>query len=71
METISLKMEGKLLRDIDFLIKDYRYSTRTEFIRDAIRAKLNELDKEEAIKQLVSMKRGTIAKRLIKKLGGI
>jgi metal-responsive CopG/Arc/MetJ family transcriptional regulator len=64
-------MEGKLLKEIDSLIRNYRYSTRTEFIRDAIRAKLNELDKEEAIKQLASMKNGTIAKRLIKKLGGI
>ena len=64
-------MEGKLLKDIDFLIKNYRYSTRTEFIRDAIRAKLNELDKEEAIKQLISMKKDAVAKRLIKKLGGI
>jgi metal-responsive CopG/Arc/MetJ family transcriptional regulator len=68
METISLKMEGKLLHEIDSMIRDYRYSTRTEFIRDAIRTKLNELEKEEAIRNLVSMKNDTKAKNLAKKL---
>lgn len=56
METISLKMEEDLLHDIDSTIKSYRYSTRTEFIRDAIRSKLNELEKEEIIKKLAGFK---------------
>jgi metal-responsive CopG/Arc/MetJ family transcriptional regulator len=68
METISLKMEGKLLHEIDSMIRDYRYSTRTEFIRDAIRTKLNELEKEEAIRNLVLRKNDTKAKNLAKKL---
>ena len=49
METISLKMETKLIKDIDRAMKRHRYSTRTEFIRDAIRNKLGALGKEEAI----------------------
>lgn len=52
METISLKMEKKLLTDIDANIKKHRYSTRTEFLRDAIRTKLTDLEKEEAIRKL-------------------
>ncbi|MBI4454053.1 hypothetical protein HY636_05410 [Candidatus Woesearchaeota archaeon] len=56
METISLKMEETLLKDIDGTIKKHRYSTRTEFIRDAIRGKLTKLEKEEAIKRLTAMK---------------
>jgi metal-responsive CopG/Arc/MetJ family transcriptional regulator len=56
METISLKMEETLLKDIDTKLKNFRYSTRTEFIRDAIRQKLNDLEKEEAIRKLVSFK---------------
>ncbi len=56
METISLKMEEKLLKDIDSTIKEHRYSTRTEFIRDAIRTKLNDLEKEEAIRKLAQLK---------------
>jgi len=56
METISLKMEGVLLQEIDTKIKSHRYSTRTEFIRDAIRDKLSDLEKEEVIKKLAEFK---------------
>lgn len=56
METVSLKMEEVLLEEIDSKIKSNRYSTRTEFIRDAIREKLTELEKREAIKKLVALK---------------
>ena len=63
METISLKMEETLLKDIDTKIKNFRYSTRTEFIRDAIRQKLNELEKEEAIRKLTEFK-GSLKPRM-------
>lgn len=56
MEVISLKMEENLLNDIDKSLKNNRYSTRTEFIRDAIRFKLSALEKEEAIKKLTAMR---------------
>ncbi len=56
METISLKMEKGLLHYIDKILKANRYSTRTEFIRDAIRSKLTDLEKEEAIRKLTEFK---------------
>ena len=56
METVSLKMENKLLQDIDKTLSKNRYSTRTEFIRDAIRSKLTELEKKEIIKKLTEFK---------------
>ena len=56
METVCLKMEKELLQDIDINLKTYRYSTRTEFIRDAIRSKLSEFEKEEVIKKLAKFK---------------
>ena len=49
MQTISLKMENKLLKDVDKTIKKHRYSTRTEFIRDSMRRRLVDLEKEEAL----------------------
>ena len=52
MEIISLKMEKKMLEDIDKNLKKNRYSTRTEFIRDAIRRRLTQQEKEEAIRKL-------------------
>jgi len=56
METICLKMEKELLNEIDNTLKNHRYSTRTEFIRDAIRVKLSDLEKEEVIKKLAELK---------------
>ena len=55
METITIKMEDKLLEEIDQKLEKNRYSTRTEFIRDAIREKLSELEKEEVLKNLAQL----------------
>ena len=58
METISLKMEESLLKEIDEKLTKHRYSTRTEFIRDAIREKLSDLEKEKLLK-IVAKLRGS------------
>lgn len=68
MEVISLKLEDDLLKEIDYSLIHNRYATRTEFIRDAIREKLSDLEKEELLKELVrlkgSVKRKTTDKQL-------
>lgn len=56
METVSLKMEKNLLEEMDDRLKTNRYSTRTEFIRDAIREKLDLLEKKEIIRKLAAFK---------------
>ncbi|MEK6960695.1 MAG: ribbon-helix-helix domain-containing protein [Nanoarchaeota archaeon] len=56
MDTVCLKMEDTLLESIDRSLKAHRYSTRTEFIRDAIRCRLTELEKEDAIRRLTELK---------------
>ena len=62
MQTVCLKMENNLLKEIDSKIKSNRYSTRTEFIRDAIRDKLSQLEKDEAIRNLEKLK-GSIKRK--------
>lgn len=52
MQTISLKIEDKVLKEIDQKLAKYRYSTRTELIRDAIRKRLSDLEKEEIHKAI-------------------
>ena len=49
MEAISLKLEDSFLEDIEKTMKRNRYTTKTEFIREAIRDKIKQLEKEEAI----------------------
>lgn len=56
MQTVTLKMEASLLEEIDSTLAKHRYSTRTEFMRDAIRCKLTAFEKEEAIRKLAAMK---------------
>ncbi len=56
MQAITIKMEDRVLEEIDQKLEHHRYSTRTEFIRDAIREKLSELEKDELIKSIARLK---------------
>ena len=44
-----MKLEDTFLEDIEEVMKKHRYTTKTEFIREAIRDKIRELEKEEAL----------------------
>ncbi len=56
METVTLKMEKEMVKEIDSKLKENRYSTRTEFIRDAVRHKLSQMEKELIFKRLEQAK---------------
>ncbi len=56
METISLKIDENMLNNVDNTLKKHNFSTRTEFIRDAIRDKLENLTREELINKFMSFK---------------
>lgn len=49
METVSIKLEESFAKDVERIMKRHRYVTKTEFIREAIRDKIKELSKEEAL----------------------
>ena len=49
MESVSLKLEDKFLKNIENIMKKHRYSTKTEFIREAIRDKIKNIEKEELL----------------------
>ncbi len=51
MENLSIKLDSRIAKQISKALKDFKYSTKTEFIRDAIRSKLNELEKERRIEE--------------------
>ena len=56
MEVISLKLDENMLSNVDKSLKKHNYSTRTEFIRDAIRDKLEELTRDELIEIFMTTK---------------
>jgi len=49
MEAVSLKLDDDFLHDIESTMKRHRYTTKTEFIREAIRDKIRDLEKEDAL----------------------
>ncbi len=55
MEAVSLKLDNSFLHDIESTMKKHRYTTKTEFIREAIRDKIKDLEKEEALLRVKSL----------------
>lgn len=52
METISVRFEEDFVQDMEQVMKENRYATKAEFIREAIRDKLNQLEKQKALLRL-------------------
>ena len=48
MENVSLKLDPSIARQVEKAMHAHHYSTKTEFIRDAIRCKLQNLEQEKA-----------------------
>lgn len=67
MEAISLKLDASMLEAIDSSLKSYHYGTRTEFVRDAIRKKLEDLQRRELAKEFLRL-RGKAGKELFAEL---
>jgi len=63
MAFVSFRLENDLLNKVESSIKERHYSTKTEFIREAIRDKLGAIEKEKRVNKqwdkLLAM-RGTL-----------
>ena len=51
MEHLSIQLETSIAKQIDRDIKEFNYSTKTEFIRESIRDKLKANEEERQKKQ--------------------
>lgn len=49
MEQVCIRLEDDFLLVMERMMKRHRYSTKTEFIREAVREKLKHLEREEAL----------------------
>ena len=49
METVCIKLDEGFAREVEQVMKRHRYATKTEFIREAVRDKISDLDKELAL----------------------
>lgn len=55
-EMITIKLEDMFLLDIDSIVKKEGYQNRTEFIRNALREKVEEAKLREAMKEIAHLK---------------
>ncbi|MDD3174946.1 MAG: ribbon-helix-helix domain-containing protein [Candidatus Nanoarchaeia archaeon] len=51
-EMISLKLEGNFLKEIDKVVQKENYHNRTEFIRNALREKIDKEKYKEAMEEI-------------------
>ena len=51
MEYVSFKLDKPVVKQMERGIKEFHYSTRSDFLRDAVRTKLRQLEDERAKKQ--------------------
>jgi metal-responsive CopG/Arc/MetJ family transcriptional regulator len=51
--TLSIKLDCNTLTKIDYLIKYYKFRSRSEFIRNAIMYKINQLNKDSKYSQVL------------------
>lgn len=56
METVCIKMEDELIHKMNKNMKSKGYSTKTEFIREAVRKKIEEDEKESLIKEFMKFR---------------
>ncbi len=71
METVTFKLHEKVLMKIDSILESLHFSNRTEFIREAVREKLNKIETERFMKRLAQHKGAAKAKVSDEKLKGI
>ena len=62
MESVTIRFQDNVLKKIDKSISQNNFNSRTEFIREAVRDKLNEISKDELIKEFM-MFRGKAKKK--------
>ena len=56
MEIVSVKFQEDILKKMDKAIEQHNFNSRTEFIREAVRDKMVEIDRGELIKQFLSLR---------------
>ncbi len=60
---ITLKLEESFLKKIDAVVEKENYQNRTEFIRNALREKLEDVKVKEAMLEIAHLK-GTAKKKI-------
>ncbi len=56
MDVLTVRLDSNISKKIEVILKEFNYSTKTDFVREAIRTKVIEMEeqriKKEALKNL-------------------
>lgn len=55
-EMITMKLDKKFLNEIDRTAKEENYESRTEFIREAVRNRIKELNQEDLVNEFMKFR---------------
>lgn len=55
METISIRLDDGMMHELEKIMKRHYFATLTEFVRDAIRDKVKQLENEEIEKRVARL----------------
>ncbi|MFH1649710.1 MAG: ribbon-helix-helix domain-containing protein [Candidatus Woesearchaeota archaeon] len=55
-EMITMKLDSRFLKEIDDVVKAGAYQSRTEFIRNALREKVDEAKLKEAMRSIAHLR---------------
>lgn len=55
-EMITLRMNNSFLKEIDRVVKKENYQNRTEFIRNALREKIDSVKYKQALEEIAHLK---------------
>jgi Arc/MetJ-type ribon-helix-helix transcriptional regulator len=56
METVTFKLQKEIIERVDSLLKPLNFSNRTEFIRESIREKLNSIENDLVLMEVIKFK---------------
>jgi Arc/MetJ-type ribon-helix-helix transcriptional regulator len=69
MDIVTFKISEEILKKIDNNLRPFNFSNRTEFIREAIREKLNQIEKDRVIKELDKFQKAKKKRLTVKRIG--
>jgi len=55
-ELVTFKLESDFLEDVDKIVKNSGFQNRTEFIRNALREKVEEVRLKQAMQSIINLK---------------
>lgn len=56
MEVLTIRFNENVLKNMDKAIQNNNFNSRTEFIREAVRDKLEDMTRDELINEFLSLK---------------